>query len=89
MTDSNGTGHTNGTPSKPTTPTSKSGWDGKLRVNKTATLANPEALSDPEYSDDDVPPPEQIEADEDLLEGEDPETEVRMYLVYRKSSSLD
>ncbi|KAI7667561.1 L domain-like protein, partial [Hortaea werneckii] len=43
-------------PSKPSTPHSKSGWDGKLRVNKQATLANPEALSDPEYSDDDAPP---------------------------------
>lgn len=74
MAETNGTGHTNGSSS---TPTSKSGWDGKLRVNKTATLANPEALSDPEYSDEDAPPPDEIEADEDLLEGEDPETEVR------------
>lgn len=42
----------------------KGGWDGKLRVNKQATLANPEALSDPEYSDEDAPPVEQIDADE-------------------------
>lgn len=61
---------------KPSTPTSRSGWDGKLRVNKQATLANPEALSDPEYSDEDAPPVDQIEADEDLLEGEDPDVEV-------------
>ncbi|KAI4776806.1 L domain-like protein [Aureobasidium sp. EXF-3400] len=56
----------------------KSGWDGKLRLdkNKKAVLANPEALSDPEYSDEDAPPVDQIEADEDLLEDEDPETEV-------------
>lgn len=54
----------NDTPSKPSTPHSKSGWDGKLRVNKQATLANPEALSDPEYSDDDAPPVDQIAADE-------------------------
>jgi hypothetical protein len=76
---------------KSNTPHSRSGWDGKLRVNKQATLANPEALSDPEYSDEDAPPPEKIEADEgeehrctafqviltiaDLLEGEDPEAE--------------
>ncbi|KAG9552112.1 L domain-like protein, partial [Aureobasidium melanogenum] len=55
----------------------KSGWDGKLRLdkNKKAVLANPEALSDPEYSDEDAPPVDQIEADEDLLEDEDPETE--------------
>lgn len=50
--------------SKPSTPHSKSGWDGKLRVNKQAVLANPEALSDPDYSDEDAPPPEQIDADE-------------------------
>lgn len=53
----------------------KNGWDGKLRVNKQATLANPEALSDEDYSDEDAPPVEQIDADEDLLEGEDPEAE--------------
>ena len=41
------------------------GWDGKARVSKSATLKNPEALSDPEYSDEDnVVPGEQIEADE-------------------------
>ena len=54
----------NGTSSKTGTPKSKSGWDGKLRVNKQAVLANPEALSDPEYSDEDAPPAEQIDADE-------------------------
>ena len=54
----------NGSSSKPSTPHSKSGWDGKLRVNKQATLANPEALSDPDYSDEDAPPVDQIEADE-------------------------
>ena len=48
----------------PTLRLSKSGWDGKLRVNKRAVLANPEALSDPEYSDEDAPAPEQIDADE-------------------------
>ena len=55
---------TNGNSSKSSTPTSKSGWDGKLRVNKQATLANPEALEDPDYSDEDAPPPERIDADE-------------------------
>lgn len=59
-----GESHANGTSSKPNTPQSKSGWDGKLRVQKQATLANPEALSDPEYSDENAPPVEQIEADE-------------------------
>ena len=41
------------------------GWDGKLRLPKNAVLANPEALSDPEYSDDDnVHPGDEISADE-------------------------
>ncbi|CZT14776.1 probable protein phosphatase PP1 regulatory subunit Sds22, putative [Ramularia collo-cygni] len=57
------------------TPTNSAGWDGKLRVQKQATLVNPEVLSDPEYSDEDAPPVQQIEADEDLLEGEDPDVE--------------
>lgn len=64
-----------GTSLKPSTPHSKSGWDGKLRVTKQATLANPEALSDPEYSDEDAPPVDQIDADEDLLDTEDPDVE--------------
>ncbi|KAL1843721.1 hypothetical protein VTJ49DRAFT_102 [Mycothermus thermophilus] len=52
------------------------GWDGKLRVPKSTALANPEALSDPEYSDEDnVVPGEEIAADEDLLDGEDPDTD--------------
>ncbi|KAK4916427.1 protein phosphatase regulatory subunit Sds22 [Elasticomyces elasticus] len=69
----NGSPEENGGSSKPSTPHSKSGWDGKLRVNKQATLANPEALDDPDYSDEDAPPVDQIDADEDLLDGEDPE----------------
>jgi protein phosphatase 1 regulatory subunit 7 len=41
------------------------GWDGKLRVQKNALVANPEALSDPEYSDDEnVLPGEELPADE-------------------------
>lgn len=41
------------------------GWDGKLRVPKSALLSNPEALSDPEYSDDEnVMEGEEISADE-------------------------
>lgn len=59
---------TNGTQeAKSSTPKSKSGWDGKLRVNKQAVLANPEALEDPDYSDDDAPPPEEIGADEGIV----------------------
>ena len=74
------------------------GWDGKLRVGQHAEITNPEALEDPEYSDPEAPPVEEIEADEgmsssvnfsrwlrgswlfwiwaDLLEDEDPETDV-------------
>ncbi|KAL2371367.1 hypothetical protein RJ035_005387 [Blastomyces gilchristii] len=43
------------------------GWDGKLRVERHAVLTNPEALEDPDYSDENAPPLEEIEADEDLL----------------------
>ena len=45
-------------------PGSKSGWDGKLRVEKRATVTNTEILSDPEYSDEEAPPVEKIAADE-------------------------
>jgi hypothetical protein len=41
-----------------------SGWDGKLRVERNAVIANSEALEDPDYTDEDAPPPDQIEADE-------------------------
>ncbi|ODA81515.1 hypothetical protein RJ55_00014 [Drechmeria coniospora] len=52
------------------------GWDGKLRVPKAARVTNPEALSDPDYSDDcNVLPGHEISADEDLLDSEDSGTE--------------
>ncbi|KAL4942411.1 hypothetical protein BDV06DRAFT_163536 [Aspergillus oleicola] len=51
------------------------GWDGKLRVEPKATITNPEALEDSDYSDPDAPPVEQINADEDLLEDEDKDVE--------------
>lgn len=45
--------------------TDSKGWDGKLRVDRGALLQNPEALSDPEYSDDEnVLPGEEVAADE-------------------------
>lgn len=41
------------------------GWDGKLRIPKSALVSNPESLSDPEYSDDsNVLHGEEIRADE-------------------------
>jgi protein phosphatase 1 regulatory subunit 7 len=47
-----------------TGPRDSKGWDGKLRVERRPVLDNPEALSDPDYSDVDAPPVEQIAADE-------------------------
>jgi protein phosphatase 1 regulatory subunit 7 len=47
------------------TPTDSKGWDGKLRVERRPVLHNPEAISDPEYSDEEhVVPGEEINADE-------------------------
>ncbi|KAL2868822.1 uncharacterized protein BJX67DRAFT_371168 [Aspergillus lucknowensis] len=43
------------------------GWDGKLRVEPKATITNPEALEDPDYSDSDALPVEEINADEGEL----------------------
>ncbi|KAG8533906.1 uncharacterized protein KY384_001647 [Bacidia gigantensis] len=68
-------------------PRDSKGWDGKLRVEKQAVLANPEALSDPDYSGEDAPPVEQIDADEDLLEDyEDDADEID--LVHCRISSI-
>lgn len=49
------------------TPRDSKGWDGKLRVERRAVVTNAEILSDPEYSDEDAPPVEQIDADEGRL----------------------
>lgn len=59
-------------PETPQTPTSENraslrdsqGWDGKLRLDRKAVVTNAEILSDPEYSDDEAPPVDQIAADE-------------------------
>lgn len=54
-----------GSPKTNGTPRSSTGWDGKLRIEKKAELVNPEAISDPEYSDEEqVLPGQTIEADE-------------------------
>jgi protein phosphatase 1 regulatory subunit 7 len=47
-------------------PRDSKGWDGKLRIDRRAVITNPEALSDPDYSDEDAPPVDQIEADEGM-----------------------
>ena len=50
------------------------GWDGKLRVPRSALVTNPEAASDSEYSDgENVLKGDEIAADECLLPG-DPQT---------------
>ena len=50
--------------------TNRKGWDGKLRMPKSALISNPEALSDPEYSDDEnILDGEEIAADEGELRG--------------------
>lgn len=55
---------------KPGPISSKTGWDGKLRVDKgkKAVLANPEALEDSDYTDEDAPPVDQIDADEGQID---------------------
>ncbi|KKK22595.1 hypothetical protein ARAM_007344 [Aspergillus rambellii] len=63
------------------------GWDGKLRVEPKATITNPEALEDPDYSDSDAPPVEEIVADEDLLEDEDEDVE-EIDLVHCRIGSI-
>lgn len=50
--------------SESTKPRDSKGWDGKARVERRAIITNPEALSDLEYSDEDAPPVQQINADE-------------------------
>ena len=52
------------TPTNGSTLQDSKGWDGKLRVDRKAVITNAEILSDPEYSDEDAPPVEQIVADE-------------------------
>jgi protein phosphatase 1 regulatory subunit 7 len=68
--------------------TNSNGWDGKLRMApRSAVLANPEVLSDPDYSDPDAPPVDQIEADENLLDDYPVDSE-DIDLVHCRISSL-
>jgi protein phosphatase 1 regulatory subunit 7 len=54
-------------------PTNSKGWDGKLRVDRRPVLENPEAISDPEYSDEEhVVPGEEISADEGIFYSSQP-----------------
>ncbi|KAL9633845.1 MAG: hypothetical protein Q9164_004448 [Protoblastenia rupestris] len=69
-------------------PRDSKGWDGKLRVDRRAVVTNAEALSDPEYSDEDAPPVEEIGADEDLLEDYEPDSD-EIDLLHCRISSLN
>ncbi|KAI9841425.1 MAG: hypothetical protein M1837_000701 [Sclerophora amabilis] len=72
---------------KQDSPRDRKGWDGKLRVDRKAVITNPDALSDPEYSDEDAPPVVQIDADEDLLDDYPPDTD-EIDLVHCRISSI-
>jgi protein phosphatase 1 regulatory subunit 7 len=73
-------------------PRDSKGWDGKLRVDKLTLSDEPrdptvEIQSDPEASEDEGPPPEQLAADEDLLD-DTPEDEEEIELVHCKISDM-
>jgi protein phosphatase 1 regulatory subunit 7 len=73
-------------------PRDSSGWDGKLRIDKMSIADEPrdphaQVVSDPEVSDDEGPPPEQLAADEDLLD-DTPEDEDDIEIVHSKVSDM-
>jgi len=70
-------------------PRNSKGWDGKLRVDKNVLVdgRDRDADSEVELSEDDGPPPEQLPADEDLLE-DYPEDEDEIELVHMRISSM-
>jgi protein phosphatase 1 regulatory subunit 7 len=75
-------------------PRDSKGWDGKLRLDKSVQLDGPYtagANSDPEASEDEDkdegPAPEQLAADEDLLD-DVPEDEDQIDLVHMRVSSI-
>jgi len=78
-------------PPSPHRPRDSQGWDGKLRLDKMALAHEPrdphaQLVSDPE-SDDELPPPEQLPADEDLLD-DTPYDEDEIELVHCKVSDM-
>ncbi|ORY05185.1 hypothetical protein BCR34DRAFT_48930 [Clohesyomyces aquaticus] len=79
-------GHGENQESKDHKPRDSKGWDGKLRLEKKAVLAQNDGQSDNEVSEDEGPPPEQLAADEDLLEDVDEEDEDIDLVHYRVSS---
>ena len=73
-------------------PRDSKGWDGKLRVDKQVVVKYPadpnaEAQSDAEESEDEVPLPDEIQADEDLLD-DVPDDEDEIELVHCKIGDM-
>lgn len=73
-------------------PRDSNGWDGKLRVEKQVVVKYPadpnaEVQSDAEESEDEGPPPDEIQADEDLLD-DVPEDEDEIELVHCKIGDM-
>lgn len=73
-------------------PRDSNGWDGKLRVDRMTLADEPrdphaQVESDPEVSEDEGPPPEQLAADEDLLD-DVPDDEEEIELVHCKISDM-
>ncbi|USP77915.1 hypothetical protein yc1106_05189 [Curvularia clavata] len=73
-------------------PRDSNGWDGKLRVDRMTLADEPrdphaQIESDPEASEDEGPPPEQLAADEDLLD-DVPDDEEEIELVHCKISDM-
>jgi protein phosphatase 1 regulatory subunit 7 len=73
-------------------PRDSKGWDGKLRVDKNVVVKYPadpnaEPHSDAEESEDEGPPPDEIQADEDLLD-DMPDDEDEIELVHCKIADM-
>lgn len=73
-------------------PRDSKGWDGKLRVEKSVVVKYPadpnaEVQSDAEESEDEGPPPDEIQADEDLLD-DVPDDEDEIELVHCKIADM-
>jgi protein phosphatase 1 regulatory subunit 7 len=73
-------------------PRDSKGWDGKLRLEKSVVVKYPadpnaEVQSDAEESEDEGPPPDEIQADEDLLD-DVPDDEEEIELVHCKIADM-
>lgn len=73
-------------------PRDSKGWDGKLRVEKNVVVKYPtdpnaEPQSDAEESEDEGPAPDEIQADEDLLD-DVPDDEDEIELVHCKIGDM-